>query len=97
MDQPVSNPKMEPSLRAALNATPEELAASTDLSTGTNAADGLWEVIVLYSGTADALKLAFPKYVIMQSSASPKPPFHRLPLLPLSSTSSVQGDCFSKF
>lgn len=64
MDQPVSNPKMEPSLRAALNATPEELAASTDLSTGTNAADGLWEVIVLYSGTADALKLAFPKYVI---------------------------------
>lgn len=58
------NQKIEPSLRAAMNATPEELAASPDLSTGTTSTDGLWEIIILYGGTADALRLAFPQYSI---------------------------------
>ncbi len=63
MDLTLANQKIEPSLRAAMGASPEELAASGDLSTGTTA-DGLWEIIVLYSGTADALGKAFPDYDI---------------------------------
>ena len=50
MDSAVQNQKIEPTLRAALDATPEELAASTDLSTGSSK-DGLWTVILFYSGT----------------------------------------------
>lgn len=60
MDLSVQNQKLEPSLRAALDATPEELAASTDLSTGTS--EELWTVILLYSGTAAMVQEEFPGY-----------------------------------
>jgi subtilisin family serine protease len=59
MDSYAADQKIEPSLRAAMSATTEELAHSGDLSTGTSTF-GLWEVIILYSGTAEALQLAFP-------------------------------------
>lgn len=61
MDSSTQNQKLEPSLRAALDATPEELAASTDLSTGTSD-DGLWTVILLYSGTAAMVQEEFPSW-----------------------------------
>lgn len=54
------NQKLEPTLRAAMSATPEELFESSDLATGISALTGLWEVIVLYSGTAEELRAAFP-------------------------------------
>jgi subtilisin family serine protease len=63
MDSYLSDQKIEPSLRAALAATPEELSQSGDLATGTNT-NGLWEVILLYSGTPEALQLAFPDTAI---------------------------------
>lgn len=59
MDSAVQNQKIEPTLRAALDATPEELAASTDLSTGSST-DGLWTVILFYSGTPARLQEEFP-------------------------------------
>lgn len=58
----VINQKIEPTLRAAMDASSEELKASPNLSTGTS--DGLWEIIVLYSGTREALAEAFPEYDI---------------------------------
>lgn len=63
MDSSNTSQKIEPSLRAAMDATPEELAVSGDLSTGTDS-EGLWEVIVLYSGSAEALRDAFPGYPV---------------------------------
>ncbi len=63
MDQTVNgsgSQKLEPTLRAAMNATPAELAGSGDLSTGLSALTGLWEVIVLYTGAPGALSDAFP-------------------------------------
>lgn len=63
MDSSIANQKIEPTLRAAMDATPEELADSGDLATGTDSS-GLWEVIVLYSGTAEALQEAFSGYPI---------------------------------
>lgn len=54
------NQKLEPTLRAAMSATPGELMESSDLSTGISALTGLWEVIVLYAGSPEALRAAFP-------------------------------------
>ena len=59
----MQNQKIEPTLRAAMDATPQELAASATLSTGTTAA-GLWEIIVLYSGTRQSLTENLPDYEI---------------------------------
>ncbi len=63
MDIAIPNQKIEPSLRAAMDATPGELAASATLSTGTSAL-GLWEIIVLYSGTPEMVRENFPEYDI---------------------------------
>lgn len=63
MDQIIRNQKIEPTLRAAMEATPRELAASANLSTGTSAT-GLWEIIVLYSGTRQSLQERLPEYEI---------------------------------
>ena len=62
MDQ-IINQKIEPTLRAAMSASPKELAASPNLSTGTSAT-GLWEIIVLFSGSRENLTEAFPEYDI---------------------------------
>ena len=59
-----ANQKLEPTLRAAMDATPGELAESENLSTGFTPETGLWEVIVLYSGSGDALLTAFPDFSI---------------------------------
>lgn len=59
MPSSFSNQKIEPSLRAALDATPAELASSGDLSTVTSE-NGLWTVILLYSGTSALLQETFP-------------------------------------
>lgn len=56
------NQKLEPLLRAAMDATPAELAQSANLSAGIDGQTALWEVVVLYSGSADALAAAFPAY-----------------------------------
>ena len=53
------NQKIDVSLRAALEATPAERNASDDLSTGSSA-DGLWDLIVLYSGSPQTLQNEFP-------------------------------------
>lgn len=52
--------KLEPTLRAAMSATPSELSESSDLATGISSLTGLWEVIVLYTGTRESLRDAFP-------------------------------------
>lgn len=64
MDNSNRNQKIEPSLRAAMQATTEELEKSGDLATGFSETENLWEVIILYSGTADALQQTFPNYRI---------------------------------
>ena len=64
MDNSNRNQKIEPSLRAAMQATTEELKKSGDLATGFSEEENLWEVIILYSGTSDALEKAFPDYHI---------------------------------
>lgn len=64
MDNSNRNQKIEPSLRAAMQATTEELEKSGDLATGFSEEENLWEVIILYSGTADALQQTFPDYQI---------------------------------
>ena len=64
MDNSNRNQKIEPSLRAAMQATTEELEKSGDLATGFSETENLWEVIILYSGTADALQQTFPDYRI---------------------------------
>lgn len=52
--------KIDPVLRAALEATPEELAESTELSTGLQSTGQIWEVIVKYTGSLENLKEQFP-------------------------------------
>lgn len=64
MDNSNRNQKIEPSLRAAMQATTEELEKSGDLATGFSETENLWEVIILYSGTADALQQTFPNFRI---------------------------------
>lgn len=64
MDNSNRNQKIEPSLRAAMQATTEELEKSDDLATGFSETENLWEVIILYSGTADALQQTFPNFRI---------------------------------
>lgn len=64
MDNSNRNQKIEPSLRAAMQATTEEMEKSGDLATGFSETENLWEVIILYSGTADALQQTFPDYRI---------------------------------
>ena len=58
------NQKIEPSLRAAMQATTEELEKSGDLATGFSETENLWEVIILYSGTTESLQQTFPNYRI---------------------------------
>ena len=58
----IPNQKLEPLLRAAMSATPKELDQSVNLSTGVSELTGLWEVVVLYSGSAENLQNAFPEY-----------------------------------
>lgn len=66
MDNPgnpqTANQKLEPLLRAAMSATDEELLASANLSAGISAASGLWELVVLYTGSRESLAAAFPQY-----------------------------------
>lgn len=64
MDNSNRNQKIEPSLRAAMQATTEEMEKSGDLATGFSETENLWEVIILYSGTAYALQQTFPDYRI---------------------------------
>ncbi|MCM1283956.1 MAG: S8 family serine peptidase [Muribaculaceae bacterium] len=61
-NQYTPNQKLEPLLRAALSATPEELAQSESLDAGVSGSTGLWEVVVLYAGNAGELAAAFPQY-----------------------------------
>lgn len=51
---------MEALLRAALNATTDELASSSALSFGFSPDEQTWEVIVRHSGTLSTLKSRFP-------------------------------------
>ena len=46
----MENQKLENLLNLALNATPEELEKSENLSVGYETEQGKWEVIVKYSG-----------------------------------------------
>lgn len=64
MDNSNRNQKIEPSLRAAMQATTEELEKSGDLATGFSEEENLWEVIILYSGTTESLQQTFPNYRI---------------------------------
>ena len=64
MDNSNRNQKIEPSLRAAMQATTEELEKSGDLATGFSETENLWEVIILYSGTTESLQQTFPNYRI---------------------------------
>ena len=56
----MENEKMEALLRAALNATAEELSASPALSTGFSPSEQTWEVIVRYTGSLSTLQTEFP-------------------------------------
>ena len=56
MDNSNRNQKIEPSLRAAMQATTEELKKSGDLATGFSEEENLCEVIILYSVTSEALE-----------------------------------------
>ena len=53
--------KMDTSLRAALEAAPTERSLSDDLNSGISE-NGLWEIIILYSGPSETLQAAFPQY-----------------------------------
>ena len=56
----MENEKMEALLRAALDATPEELSASPILSSGFSEDEQTWEVIVRYTGSLSTLQTDFP-------------------------------------
>lgn len=56
-----TNQKIETLFRAALNATPEEREKSSDLSTGFNAAEDVWEVIVKHTGNLSSLYEKYPQ------------------------------------
>ena len=56
------NAKIEPTLRAALDAPNSEWNTSGDLLTGFDPETRLWELILFYSGDASALQETFPDY-----------------------------------
>lgn len=56
--------KISPQLSAALLATPEELASSSELSSGYVPQAASWEIIVQYVGNIDAIKERFPSVII---------------------------------
>lgn len=85
-----ANQKIEPTLRAAMDATIEELAESQNLATGISSGTGLWTVIVLYTGSAADLKASFPfldisflfnNYAIIQLPQSAIPALAASPLV----------------
>ena len=55
------NQKIEPSLRAAMQATTEELEKSGDLATGFSEEENLWEVIILNSGAKVIINTEYSK------------------------------------
>ena len=57
---PETNQKIEPTLRAALDATTEELAQSPELATGFTPSTRTWEVILRHTGTAEDLIATLP-------------------------------------
>lgn len=61
-----TNQKIETLFRAALDATPEERAKSSDLSTGYNQTENTWEVIVKHTGNLTSLKDIYPSIVITE-------------------------------
>lgn len=69
---PETNQKIEPLLRAAIDATSGELSMSPELSTGFTPAGRIWEVILRYTGSADSLAKtlsAFPVTFLLGSYA----------------------------
>ena len=52
----MQNQKLENLLNLALDATPAERARSQELETGFNPAEQMWELIVKYSGSLDAVR-----------------------------------------
>lgn len=56
----MENEKMEALLRAALDASPEELSASPNLSSGYSPEEQTWEVIVRYTGSLATLQDLYP-------------------------------------
>jgi subtilisin family serine protease len=82
--------KIAPELIFSMNATAPELSHGGDIATGTAdlSDDGLWEIIVLYSGSASELKAAFPElditfllgnYAIVRLAKSAIEPFAASP------------------
>lgn len=61
-----TNQKIETLFRAALNATPEEREKSSDLSTGFDAAEDTWEVIVKFTGNLTSLSEKYPQVQIIE-------------------------------
>ena len=60
------NQKMELLLRAALDASDEELEESPDLSAGYDRRDKSWEVIVKYEGSLDGVRSDYPEVWIVE-------------------------------
>ncbi len=58
--------KMELLLRAALDASEEELEESSDLAAGYQPSDDSWQVIVRYAGSMDPLRTEFPNIIITE-------------------------------
>ncbi len=61
-----TNQKIETLFRAALDATPEERAKSSDLSIGYDQTENTWEVIVKHTGNLTSLKDTYPSIVITE-------------------------------
>lgn len=61
-----TNQKIETLFRAALNATPEEREKSTDLSTGFDPTEEIWEVIVKYIGSLSTLKETYSSITFIE-------------------------------
>ena len=61
-----TNQKIETLFRAALDATTEERAKSSDLSIGYDQAEDTWEVIVKHTGNLSSLKDTYPSIVVTE-------------------------------
>ncbi len=61
-----TNQKIETLFRAALNATPEERAKSSDLSIGFLPSEDAWEVIVKHNGLLSSLSEKYPSIQITE-------------------------------
>ncbi|MBQ3558001.1 MAG: S8 family serine peptidase [Agathobacter sp.] len=61
-----TNQKIETLFRAALDATPEERAKSSDLFIGFDASDNTWEVIVKHTGNLLSLKEKYPSITVTE-------------------------------